>query len=117
MLDSDFEIGSCDVFFQPQSNDLPHQGARLKSLRPVQWCVQISHVIFDMDGLLLHTESFYTIVQQRILSKYKRDFTWELKVTVELPPAACHHSHCHEECSHAFGCLEFICQSRLWHMS
>ncbi|KAK9785681.1 hypothetical protein WJX73_000973 [Symbiochloris irregularis] len=40
---------------------------------------QISHVIFDMDGLLLDTENFYTIVQKRILAKYNRDFTWELK--------------------------------------
>lgn len=40
---------------------------------------KITHVIFDMDGLLLDTEGFYTVVQQRILAKYNREFTWALK--------------------------------------
>eukprot|EP00298_Acanthocystis_sp_HF-20_P000429 c10575_g1_i1.p1 GENE.c10575_g1_i1~~c10575_g1_i1.p1 ORF type:complete len:439 (-),score=155.04 c10575_g1_i1:25-1341(-) len=38
-----------------------------------------THVIFDMDGLLLDTESFYTIAQTEMLSKYNKTFTWELK--------------------------------------
>ena len=42
--------------------------------------LQITHVIFDMDGLLLDTEGFYTKVQKRILAKYNREFTWDLKV-------------------------------------
>jgi hypothetical protein len=42
--------------------------------------VIITHVLFDMDGLLLNTESFYTIAQKEILAKYGREFTWELKV-------------------------------------
>ncbi|GIL44447.1 hypothetical protein Vafri_1912 [Volvox africanus] len=36
-------------------------------------------VIFDMDGLLLDTEPAYTIAQQKILDRFGRTFTWELK--------------------------------------
>lgn len=35
-----------------------------------------------MDGLLLNTETFYTIVQQKILAKYDKEFTWDLKAQV-----------------------------------
>lgn len=36
----------------------------------------------DMDGLLLNTEEFYTIVQKDILAKYGKEFTWALKAQV-----------------------------------
>ena len=34
----------------------------------------------DMDGLLLNTETFYTIVQRKILAEYGHTFTWALKI-------------------------------------
>ena len=34
----------------------------------------------DMDGLLLNTETFYTIVQKKILAEYGHTFTWALKI-------------------------------------
>lgn len=42
--------------------------------------LKITHVLFDMDGLLLNTEEFYTVVQQNIAADYGKEFTWELKV-------------------------------------
>ncbi|KAK3015267.1 hypothetical protein RJ639_005687 [Escallonia herrerae] len=40
---------------------------------------RITHVIFDMDGLLLDTEKFYTKVQEIILARYNKTFDWSLK--------------------------------------
>jgi pseudouridine-5'-monophosphatase len=39
----------------------------------------ITHVVFDMDGLLLDTEKFYTEVQEIILGRYNKTFDWSLK--------------------------------------
>ena len=55
----------------------------------VQNCAQlipnISHVIFDMDGLLLATEELYTEAANKVSEKFARNsppkvVTWELKV-------------------------------------
>lgn len=40
---------------------------------------QVTHVLFDMDGLLLDTESIYTVAQKQILDEYGKEFTWALK--------------------------------------
>ncbi|MDX1605871.1 MAG: HAD-IA family hydrolase [Candidatus Competibacterales bacterium] len=40
---------------------------------------RISHVIYDMDGLLLDTEPFYTEVTQTIAGRYGRVFDWSVK--------------------------------------
>jgi len=39
----------------------------------------ITHVIYDLDGLLLNTEPFYTQVSQRIAGRYGRVFDWSIK--------------------------------------
>jgi pseudouridine-5'-monophosphatase len=39
-----------------------------------------THVIFDMDGLLLNTEHIYTQAYQRVAQQHGTNFTWEIKV-------------------------------------
>ncbi|KAJ7282695.1 HAD-like domain-containing protein [Mycena rebaudengoi] len=40
---------------------------------------KIEYVLFDMDGLLLDTESIYTQVTNEILAPYGKVFTWDIK--------------------------------------
>jgi len=39
----------------------------------------VTHVIFDMDGLLLDTESHYTRANEIFCQRHDREFSWELK--------------------------------------
>jgi len=41
--------------------------------------MKISHLIYDMDGLLLDTEPFYTQATQVIVAKYGKAFDWSIK--------------------------------------
>ncbi|XP_023951402.2 pseudouridine-5'-phosphatase [Bicyclus anynana] len=42
----------------------------------------VTHVLFDMDGLLLNTEDLYTIGFENIASRYGKKFTFELKCKI-----------------------------------
>ncbi|XP_069989841.1 pseudouridine-5'-phosphatase isoform X4 [Penaeus vannamei] len=39
----------------------------------------VTHVIFDMDGLLLDTEKLYSASTQAVVSPYGKEYTWEIK--------------------------------------
>ena len=42
----------------------------------------VTHVIFDMDGLLLNTEDIYTEAYQNICSEFNQIYDWDTKVSI-----------------------------------
>ena len=40
---------------------------------------QITHIIYDVDGLLLDTEPFYTKAHQILAARYGKVFDWSVK--------------------------------------
>lgn len=47
----------------------------------------VTHVIYDMDGVLLDTERFYTEVTQRIVGRFGKVFDWSIKGNMIGRPA------------------------------
>lgn len=41
-----------------------------------------THVVFDMDGVLLDTEPFYTEVTKRIVGRFGKTFDWSIKANM-----------------------------------
>jgi pseudouridine-5'-monophosphatase len=48
----------------------------------IKMAADITHVIFDLDGLLIDTEVLYTTCTQAILDPYGKKYTSELKMKV-----------------------------------
>ena len=47
----------------------------------------VTHIIYDLDGLLLNTESLYTLANQQLLAPFGKTFTWALKAKMLGRPA------------------------------
>ncbi|KAG6490467.1 (DL)-glycerol-3-phosphatase 2-like [Zingiber officinale] len=78
---SGVRLGSCSSLVEGRAHtgaDLAMANSHLAAALP-RVRVPITHVIFDMDGLLLDTEPFYTVVQEKILARFGKTFDWSLK--------------------------------------
>ncbi|OTF74688.1 hypothetical protein BLA29_002172 [Euroglyphus maynei] len=54
----------------------------MSSKIPLEPMKTITHVIFDMDGLILDTETFYEKAIDSVTKRYGRDYPFEVKSNV-----------------------------------
>ena len=61
-------------------------GFHFKCLKSINKSWKATHVIFDMDGLLLDTQAMYSAVSQQLLAENGRkpDFDFKMKVSRDL---------------------------------
>ena len=60
-----------------------HAGAAKSLNRPVfRMFSKCTHVIFDMDGLLINTEDLYTEAFQAVLDEFDVTYTFEMKAKI-----------------------------------
>lgn len=62
---------------------------------PAMYLDQFIELHADMDGLLLNTESFYTVVQRELCKKYGKEHNWELKSKASACSSYGHGGHVH----------------------
>ncbi|XP_037572205.2 uncharacterized protein LOC119454312 [Dermacentor silvarum] len=91
LMDFKPEIFGLPPFGAGPSAGPSHSGIKRAQTRrkvPVPSFKPVSHVIFDLDGLLLDTEKLYMGAAETVVSQYGKKLTWELKRRVLSTPDA-----------------------------
>ncbi|XP_077491110.1 putative pseudouridine-5'-phosphatase isoform X2 [Amblyomma americanum] len=92
-----------ELFGLPPFNDSPKKSASQSGNKEETNCIRagekkqelaasafkpVSHIIFDLDGVILDTEKLYTAAAEQVTARYGHKFTWELKQRMMGTPDA-----------------------------